>query len=187
MNLSKQSKMSIGEIRLPPTLCLIHWICAVAVFYLFVSSWWMLSLPLPSEESRFRVIPFQLHKNVGISLFILILWMIVSFTQRVLKARLQLRALSHGAIYFLLFLCCISGYLSSSFSGWETQLWWIVDLPSWANENEELNQLFSDLHLWACWMLLFLIVTHIGAAIYHSLKGDGVVDRIIGRPEKFNS
>ncbi len=41
----------------------LHWLLAVSIFFLFISSWWMMGLPLPSEELQFRAFPFQLHKK----------------------------------------------------------------------------------------------------------------------------
>lgn len=51
--------------QLPKAKVVMHWLVAIGVFFLFVSSWWMLSLPLPSEDFTYRQLPFQLHKNVG--------------------------------------------------------------------------------------------------------------------------
>ncbi|MFK7864640.1 MAG: cytochrome b [Pseudohongiellaceae bacterium] len=174
---------SVGEFSVIQRLG--HWSIAMAIFYLFVSSWWMLSLPLPSESSTFRVLPFQLHKNVGITLFIVTTWMFISLQlrlkgRRAIKGRSTLSRIGHVMIYLLIGLCCISGYLSSSFSGWGTELWWIIELPLWAEENDELNQLFSDFHLWICWLLLLFVAIHIGAALFHALKNDRAIERIIG-------
>jgi cytochrome b561 len=184
-----------GEtIALSKAIRFCHWLSALAVFYLLISSWWMLSLPLPSENSTFRVLPFQLHKNVGITLFLLLLAMLGSFILRWIKdnagadSRRQLTAkIGHSLMYFLLLACCLTGYLSSSFSGWGTELWWLLNLPQWAQENDELNAFFSDLHLWSCWLLILLIATHIGAALYHSFKNDRVVDSMLASPKKSNS
>lgn len=166
------------------TLRLSHWAVASSIFYLFVSSWWMLSLPLPSQNTTFRVLPFQLHKNVGITLFLVVVGMVISFIRRLDTANANsseiLSKLGHGFVYVLIILCCITGYLSSSYSGWSTELWWLVELPAWAGENDELNELFSDFHLWLCWILLLLLVTHVGAAIYHALNDDGIIERITG-------
>ncbi|HEX2244160.1 MAG TPA: cytochrome b/b6 domain-containing protein, partial [Gammaproteobacteria bacterium] len=51
---------------------ILHWLIAVSIFFLFVSSWWMMGLPLPSKELTFREFPFQLHKNIGITLVIVL-------------------------------------------------------------------------------------------------------------------
>ena len=162
-----------------------HWLVAIGVIFLFVSSWWMLSLPLPSEVFTYRQLPFQLHKNVGITIMVMVVAMIALRIVKkrkklqIKKSRLErLAALDHLLTYFLIIACCISGYLSSSFSGWETTLWWLVDLPAWSEENDDLNIFFSDIHLWTCWALLAVVAVHIGAALYHAFKNDDVIDKM---------
>ena len=171
--------------RLSKSKVAMHWLVAIGVIFLFVSSWWMLSLPLPSEDFTYRQLPFQLHKNVGITIMVMVVAMIAI---RIVKERKQLQiqksrlerlgALDHMLTYFLIIACCISGYLSSSFSGWETTLWWLVDLPAWSEENDGLNIFFSDIHLWTCWALLAVISVHIGAALYHAFRNDDVIDKM---------
>ena len=165
-----------------------HWCVAVSVFFLFVSSWWMLALPLPSDVFRYREFPFQLHKNLGMTIVVLVIAMAVLRTlgRRGLApvrgetdtAR-RVRLAGHVALYLLIVAVCVTGYLSSSYSGWATTLWWAVDLPDWGREDEELNQLFSDWHLWTCWGLLVAMAAHIGAALLHAFRNDGVVRRIL--------
>jgi cytochrome b561 len=165
-----------------------HWFLAISVFFLFVSSWWMLALPLPSEDVRYREFPFQLHKNLGISIMLLLIAMAtIRILQRQAVAAVPAetplmrttRIGGHIALYILIFAVCITGYMSSSYSGWGTSFWWLVDLPYWGHENEELNQLYSDLHLWSCWGLLLAMAAHIGAALLHAFRDDGVVRRIL--------
>ena len=171
--------------QLPKAKVVMHWLVAIGVFFLFVSSWWMLSLPLPSEDFTYRQLPFQMHKNVGITIMVMVVAMVAL---RIVKKRKQLQikksrlerlaSLDHLLTYFLIIACCISGYLSSSFSGWETTLWWLVDLPAWSEENDDLNIFFSDIHLWTCWALLAVVAVHIGAALYHAFKNDDVIDKM---------
>ena len=171
--------------QLPKSKVAMHWLVAIGVVFLFVSSWWMLSLPLPSEDFTYRQLPFQMHKNVGITIMVMVVAMVAL---RIVKKRKQLQikksrlerlaSLDHLLTYFLIIACCISGYLSSSFSGWETTLWWLVDLPAWSEENDDLNIFFSDIHLWTCWALLAVVAVHIGAALYHAFKNDDVIDKM---------
>jgi cytochrome b561 len=170
------------------TAVILHWFLAVSIFFLFVSSWWMLGLPLASKEYRFREIPFQLHKNIGMTLVAVIIVMLyVTFKHRprpelgqLLSPRLRKLAVAdHVILYVILFACCLSGYLSSAYSGWGTTLWWLVDLPNWGYENEELNVLYSDIHLWTCWILLAVMAVHISGALYHAFRNDGVVRRML--------
>ena len=106
----------------------------------------MLSLPLPSDLFTYRELPFQLHKNVGLTLFVFIAAMfsirIINKDRVVLASRTRMQKLAdldYMLIYFLLAACCLSGYLSSSYSGWETRLWWLISIPAWTGENDDLN------------------------------------------------
>ena len=162
-----------------------HWLIAISIFFLFFSSWWMLALPLPSENFTYRQLPFQLHKNIGITILVITVWLLATRSFKIRRKSLLsinklagLRGRVHHSIYFLIALCCISGYLSSSYSGWGTTIWWVVDLPSWADESDALNIFFSDLHLWSCWVLLLVIVGHIGAALYHAFRNDQDTDEM---------
>ena len=165
----------------------IHWLLAVSIFFLFISSWWMLALPLPSDEFTYRVIPFQLHKNVGMTLFIILTMLLyirlkhrpepdVSLSNKPVQRKLAIA--DHVLLYGLIAACCISGYMSSSYSGWDTSFWWIVNLPSWGYEDDRLNIFYSDIHLWACWALLAVMAIHISAALYHGFSNDGVIKRM---------
>lgn len=170
------------------TAMVLHWLMAISIFFLFLSSWWMLGLPLASAEWRFREIPFQLHKNIGITLVVLIFILLyVRFKHRpqpdlneLLPSRTsKLAKFDHVFLYVVIIACCVTGYLSSSYSGWGTTLWWIVDLPNWGYENEELNILYSDMHLWTCWILLAAVAVHISGALYHAFRDDGVIRRML--------
>ena len=171
--------------NLPRLVVLLHWLLAASVFFLFVSSWWMLSLPLPSAEFTYRELPFQLHKNIGITLFIAVITMASMRVRALLREASspqdwlqRLAVVDHILLYILLTICCLSGYMSSSYSGWSTTLWWLVDIPSMTAENDDLNVLFSDVHLWSCWALLGLLLLHIGGAIYHGIGNDGAIDKM---------
>jgi cytochrome b561 len=169
---------------------IIHWLLAVSIFFLFVSSWWMLALPLPSEVLRFREFPFQLHKNIGITLvFLLVVLLYVRSRYRSVRDAVarqelspltrKLATLDHVVLYALIFATCISGYLSSSYSGWGTTLWWVLELPNWGREDEALNVLYSDIHLWTCWGLLAFVAVHIAGAVYHAFRNDNVIRRML--------
>jgi cytochrome b561 len=69
--------------------------------------------------------------------------------------------------------------LSSSYSGWRTRLWWLVDLPNWGYDNDELNILYSGIHNWTCYLLLVVIAVHIGKVIYNSFRNDGTARRML--------
>ena len=83
------------------------------------------------------------------------------------------------SLYGLITAVCLSGYLSSSFSGWGTKLWWLIDLPRWSAKDPALNELFSEVHLWTSTALLGVIAVHLSGAVYHAISRDGVVRRML--------
>jgi len=167
---------------------ILHWILAISIFFLFLSSWWMLGLPLPSDELRFREFPFQLHKNIGLTLVVLLIALLVVRLRR-RPAPLTSAAgdswmnraafAGHVLLYVLIVVVCVSGYLSSAHTRWDTVVWWLVRLPRIAEADEEMNEFYSDIHLWSAWALLGLVVLHIAGALYHALRNDGVVKRML--------
>ncbi|MDG1987953.1 MAG: cytochrome b/b6 domain-containing protein [Halieaceae bacterium] len=167
---------------------IMHWLITISIFFLFISSWWMLSLPFPSEDFKYRVLPFQVHKNIGITiLFFLAILLYLRFkfppgTVVISHAHPWMSRLVifyHFLLYVIILSCCVSGYMSSSYSGWNTTLWWIIELPNWGYEDEELNIFYSEIHLWTCWALLVLVAIHVSGAIYHAFRNDGIVQRML--------
>ena len=167
---------------------ILHWILAVSIFFLFISSWWMLGLPLPSEELRFREFPFQLHKNIGITLiFVIGLLLYVRFKHRPAPVRdtsmkpwmHKLAVVDHVVLYLLILTVCVSGYLSSAHTRWDTIYWWLIKFPRIAAPDEGLNMFYSDIHLWSAWALLAVVAVHISGALYHAFRNDGIVRRML--------
>jgi len=167
---------------------IMHWLLAVSIFFLFISSWWMLALPLPSDALTYREFPFQLHKNLGLTLVVLLIFLLyVRFKHRPAPETTEamrpwmhtLAIIDHVILYGLIFAVCISGYLSSAYSGWSTEVWWLFEIPAWSEEHEGLNIFFSDIHLWTCWALLGVVAVHISGALYHAFRNDGVVRRML--------
>lgn len=141
----------------------LHWLLAVSIFFLFISSWWMMGLPLPSQELQFRAFPFQLHKNIGLTLVILLgimLYMRFKYPPAppvesdMSPAMHKISILAHTAIYGLIFFVCISGYLSSAHTRWDTVFWWVIKFPRIAAADEEMNEFWGELHTYSAWILL---------------------------------
>lgn len=170
------------------TAVLLHWTLAVSIFFLFISSWWMMGLPLPSKELQFRAFPFQLHKNIGITLlFVIALLVYVRFKHRPAPEQSssmkpwmhKLAAVDHVILYLLIAAVCLSGYLSSAHTRWDTEVWWLFTLPRISEADEEMNMFYSDIHLWTCWTLLAVVAVHISGAVYHAFRNDGIVRRML--------
>lgn len=166
------------------TAVILHWLMAAAILFLFALSWWMMSLPWGEPVRGF---PFQLHKNLGLTLILLVgLLIYVRFQHRPgglprsMSGWMRKAALiDHFLVYGLILAVCVSGYMSSFYSGWGTTLWWLIELPNWGYESEELNVFYSDVHKVTCWALLAVLAAHTSGALYHAFRRDGVVRRML--------
>jgi cytochrome b561 len=87
--------------------------------------------------------------------------------------------LAHVLIYGLVLAVCVTGYLSSAHTRWDTVWWWAIEFPRIAPPNEELNEFWGELHMWTAWALLGIIAVHVSGAIYHAFLNDGIVRRML--------
>jgi cytochrome b561 len=164
-----------------------HVLIAVSSLFLFLSSWWMMALPLPSKIFTYRAYPFQLHKNLGITMVMLVLVMLYARLAYVraakvsgAKMRMPVSAVVQDVVlYGLVLSCALSGYLSSVYSGWPTRFWWLVNLPNWGSDNDALNEMYASVHTWTSYGLIAVIAVHIGVATYAAFRNEGFVRRML--------
>ena len=63
----------------------------------------------------------------------------------------------------------VAGYLSSSFSGYTTK-WFGIEIYYWGWKDEALNSIFSQIHVFCGYILILLVILHVGAVIFHFLS-----------------
>jgi Cytochrome B561 len=153
------------------------------IFTLFSLGWYMTDLPKGPERSAL----FALHKSIGLTvawLWVLRLAWRLSHTPPPLPASVPFWArkasqINHWLLYVFMFVQPLSGYLSSSFSGY-TSAYFGLPLPDWGWKDEALNTVFSTLHVVSSYVLLSLIGLHVLAALKHLIiDRDGVFRRIL--------
>ncbi|MGE0385899.1 MAG: cytochrome b [Gammaproteobacteria bacterium] len=171
--------------RYAAPIILVHWLTVLLIAALFAIGWSMVDLPRGPE----RHAAFSLHKSLGLTAALLLALRVA------LRMRLGAPPLpgtipawkrraaqaTHGTLYALLAVQPLSGYLSSSFSGYSTR-WFGIPLPQWGREDHALNQFFTDIHVGASVALCVCIVIHVGGALTHVLSpGDGTFSRMLPR------
>ena len=113
---------------------IMHWLMVILVAVMFLIGWYMVDLPRGNDRGYF----FALHKSLGLTVFLLLLlrlfWRIKNtppkLPSEVGEFRRQVSGVVHRLFYILLFLQPISGYMSSSFSGYKTSFFSLA-LPHW--------------------------------------------------------
>lgn len=169
------------------TAILLHWLIALLVIAQFAWGWWMQTIP--KQPVGPRVDAFNLHKSVGLTILAL---MVVRIAWRLGHRPPPLPPMpgwqgwaartTHVALYVLIVLQGLSGYLGSEVSGYPVKYFGNV-LPSWAGKNVALKEICEGVHLAVSFALAAVVALHVLGALKHALiDRDGLLARMgIGR------
>ena len=150
---------------------IIHWLMALAIIIMIGMGIYMVDLPKGGDERSWF---FSLHKSIGLTLALLVLlracWRVYAgvpvMPDFIDSQKRKLATATHYMLYLLMVLQPLSGYLSSSFSGYKTRFWGIP-LYNWGWKSPELNELFTLVHDISAYSLIALIILHLAGVAYH--------------------
>lgn len=173
----KNTEMSYGSMAI-----FLHWIMAVLLIALLALGLYMVGLPISLEKLKL----YGWHKEYGILALILvmirIIWRIINLTPRLSLSLLEKIAARtvHWAFYGFMFALPISGWLITSAAGLPVSFFgWFV-LPNLVAPNENLMQLFQEIHKWLGYGLIATLVLHVCAALkHHFYNKDDILRRML--------
>lgn len=166
------------------TAMVLHWLIAACVFCQITLGLWMITIP--KSPPGMRAGWFNVHKSIGITLFVLILvrvlWRLAHRAPPLPSTLPQWQRVAAKTSHFLLYVCMIvmpmSGYLGSSFTKYPI-LYFGMRLPHWGWDAPALKDLCSQVHLVTVTIFIILIAIHVAAALKHLLVNrDGVFQRM---------
>lgn len=158
----------------------LHWVQAVVVLWLLWLGWVMVDLPKGAERSA----AYGLHKSLGVLALGLIVvrlaWRWGHPPPRPLATGWETRLATavHHALYALLLLAPLAGFLASSFTPYAIKFFG-VELPKLGWPDEALNGVFKLAHLAFVWGLAGLVALHILGGLKHALERDGTMRRML--------
>ncbi len=128
------------------------------------------------------------HKSFGLIALLLILFRLCwrfytpvpgTLTRGTSKLELRLAHLTHMALYGLMLVIPLTGWIASSASGIEIYLFGWINVPLIAPASEQVENLFFTLHwLFTRLLILFVIIHITGALRRHFVLGDNTFRRI---------
>ena len=163
---------------------LLHW--AVAALILVMAYLGLTMGDLPNGPDKIKT--YALHKSIGITILALValrvLWRVYAGTPHPVPGsprwQERIAALTHAAIYALLFAIPISGWVLNSAAGFPLQWFGLINLPHIVGESHDLHELAEEAHEIMFWVLALLVVAHAGAAFYHHLfQRDATLARML--------
>ncbi len=150
---------------------IIHWIMAALIIFMLALGLYMSDMP---KDAVNRMEIYGLHKSLGALALILIIVRIVNrfiFKAPALpdsfpKVEKVLAHLGHIALYLLMIIAPLSGYLMSNSFGYPVSLF-ALQMPFLIGTNLEMAPFFKEAHEISTTLLMIVIAIHIAAVVKH--------------------
>lgn len=149
-----------------------HWVVAIIVIALVLIGLYLTYL-MDTENPNFIKL-IHLHKSFGIVIGVLmflrlgtrIVSKVPSYPSNISRWEINTAFYAYMAIYALLFLMVISGYVMSVAGGHGVSFFG-YDLPNLISLNIPLSKAFRLIHKLTAFGLIALLILHVGAVIKH--------------------
>lgn len=170
--------------RYTPTAISLHWLIALLIFMAFPLGIYMHELPLSPDKLRL----YSYHKWIGVTVFMLAVIRVYWRATHVPPAlpdnmpnweKFAAHA-THYALYALIFIIPLSGWLMSSAKGFQTVWFGVLPLPDLLDKDKELGDLLLQVHKLLNFLLFGLVLAHVGAALkHHFIQHDDILARMV--------
>jgi cytochrome b561 len=170
--------------RYTKTAVTLHWLVALLIFAAFPLGLYMHDLPLSPYKLRL----FSYHKWIG---FTVLLFAMIRVTWRsthrpplmpdtMLRWEKIAAESVHYLLYTLIFAIPITGWLMSSAKGFQTVWFGVLPLPDLVGKDKELGKLLEEVHAYLNYIMLGLVVAHVGASLkHHFIERDDILTRMV--------
>jgi cytochrome b561 len=166
---------------------LLHWLVALCVVITIPVAITMIRI----GEGPLQTSLFNLHKSLGILIFVLVVLRIINRFVAGAPApepgiepwQRTVSSAVHGLLYVLLFTMPLIAWFGMSYFGITTPFFGLFELPPLpTGKNEHLSEQIFAVHRWVGYLLGLVALMHIGAALQHFLiLKDGVLQRMLPR------
>lgn len=162
---------------------LLHWILAIIIIGLFVLGWWMTGLGY--YDPWYNLGPWW-HRSLGMlvlfATLLRLVWRLINATPRALGHPLERLAshLGHIALYALMLVVLVSGYLISTADGKGIVIFDWFTVPAVISGLPNQASVAGEVHWYAALVLMVLAAGHAAAALkHHIVDRNPVLKRMI--------
>ena len=162
----------------------LHWLMAALLLGLLALGLYMTDLPLSPE----KLLLYSWHKWLGVSAFLLLwcrlLWRLThrapAAPKGVSAGMARLATLGHLALYALMLLIPLSGWLMSSAKGVPTVWFGLWPIPDFLPRDRALGDALQLVHRALNYLLMATIAGHVAAALWHhTVRKDDTLRRML--------
>ena len=160
-----------------------HWIIGLLMIGLVI-----LGLTMGDFEAPFKFKLYGWHKALGIIVLGLaalrLIWRFINVQPKSIPTHKPweriLAHTAHWALYASMFIMPLSGWAMSSAGGHAVSLFGWVTLPPLVEKSKELGGIFHEIHEYAGFTLIALIILHaVGAIKHHFIDRDDTLRRML--------
>ena len=165
----------------------LHWLMALLILSLYFLGLYIVDLTYYDPE--YKTIP-AIHKGLGLLMFALLAFRLVWTALNTSPASVpgtkpvenQLAKAVHIAMYLLMLIIPISGYLISTADGRPVSFFGLFDVPALITSIDQQEEVAGRVHEWSANLLIGLVVLHALAAVkHHFINRDQTLARMLGR------
>ncbi|MDH6154605.1 cytochrome b561 [Polynucleobacter sphagniphilus] len=173
----------MSAVRYNPISVAFHWLMAAII----VVTWSIAIVVSDMPLSPARITGYSWHKWLGVTVFFLVILRLVwrathPAPQLEIKMPVwQERAmqLTHFALYLLMMVIPLVGWLMSSAKGYTVNYFGLFELPDLLSKDKALGHQLKDLHEYLADILVALVCLHVLAALKHQfIDKDGLLSRM---------
>ena len=166
------------------TAIALHWLIFTLIACGFTLAVYMVDLPLSPQKLKY----FSWHKWIGVTVFLAALvrvgWRLThpapALPETMLQWEKRAAAMGHAALYVLIVIIPITGWLYSSATGVPTVYLGLVQLPDLVPHDKPLAGQLKLVHISLNYTLFVIVCIHAAAALkHHFVDRDGVLGRMI--------
>jgi cytochrome b561 len=158
----------------------LHWSSAIAIVACATAG----LLREVLEADQLRTLALEVHRQTG--LFVLLalgLRLAARARQQLVDHSADMPAwqrmaaqAAHLALYLMLFALPVLGIMVSQAHGAPLRFFGLFAVPTLVEADADRADDLTDYHLWAAWGMLFLVLAHVAAALWHHwVRRDGVL------------
>ena len=161
----------------------LHWLMAVMILGLLALGIYMHELPLSPQKLTL----YSWHKWAGVTVFLLV-WLRLAWrvTHRppalpeAMSRPMRLAAhAGHAALYCLMVVIPLSGWLMSSAKGFQTVWFGVLPIPDLVGRDKALGDFLQETHEALNLLLMLTLGGHLVAALWHHfVLKDGTLNRM---------
>jgi len=167
-----------------PMARFLHWLIAAIILIIIPMGIVMANMELGKTGD----VLFDIHRSLGFILLPLAIWRLVYRFMHPVPAlpadlpgyQVLAAEATHWALYALLVLQPIIGWIATSAYGANIGIFWLFTLPSIWPQNEPFSDAMFALHRWLGFLMAAILVAHIGAAFFHHyVRKDNILTRMV--------